>query len=31
MTLNDYTAEVRKFLAKINSDNENNQQKVDWL
>jgi hypothetical protein len=31
MTLNDYTAEVRKFLSKMNSDNENNEQKVDWL
>lgn len=31
MTLNDYTAEVREFLSKMNSDNENNEQKVDWL
>lgn len=31
MTLNDYTAEVREFLSKMNSDNENNQQKIDWL
>ncbi len=31
MTLNDYTTEVREFLSKMNSDNENSQQKVDWL
>lgn len=31
MTLNDYTSEVNDFLLKMESDNENNQQKVDWL
>jgi hypothetical protein len=31
MTLNDYTAAVREFLSKMNSDNENNKQKVDLV
>jgi hypothetical protein len=26
MTLNDYIAEVREFMSKMNSDNENNKQ-----
>ncbi|TCL57244.1 phosphoribosyl-ATP pyrophosphohydrolase [Kineothrix alysoides] len=31
MSLNSYTEEVRDFLRKISSDNENNQQKIEWL
>ncbi len=31
MTLNNYTEEVRKFLSNMNSDNENNKQKIEWL
>lgn len=31
MSLNRYTEEVRGFLRKIKSDNESNQQKIEWL
>lgn len=31
MSLNIYTVEVRDFLDRINSDNKNNKQKIDWL
>ncbi len=31
MTLNNYAEEVREFLSKMNSDNENNKQKIEGL
>lgn len=31
MSLNSYTEEVRDFLHKIHSNNESNQQKIEWL
>ena len=31
MSLNGYIEEVRDFLRKVDSDNENNQQKIEWL
>ena len=31
MSLNSFTEEVRDFLRKVNSGNENNHQKIEWL
>ncbi len=31
MSLNTYIEEVRVFLQKIHSENESNQQKIEWL